>query len=212
MNGKPMCALLEASSTGAGESIARAARNAGVRTVLLTRAPERYSPALVELHDEVQRVESNDDGQLLRDIAALHARTPLAGIMTTNDFYVRQTALVAERLGLPGLSLAAASRCLDKRLMRERFAAVAPELNPAIVGLPPELPLDVAEAQASATLCFPKVVKADSSNDSFMVYLVNNSQYCDPAPRKSRRDPQLDGLTLSSSLIHQKHLRVALYS
>ena len=58
---------------------------------------------------------------LVEKVRDLQKRFGIACLYNVIEFYVGQTAEVAKALGLPGISPAAASLCLDKSVMRERF-------------------------------------------------------------------------------------------
>jgi biotin carboxylase len=59
--------------------------------------------------------------ELIDAVRGIQARHKLACLYNVVEFYVAQTAAVAEALGLPGITPASARLCLDKSLMRERF-------------------------------------------------------------------------------------------
>lgn len=61
--------------------------------------------------------------ELIAKVRGIQERFGIACLYNVIEFYVLQTAQVAEALGLPGLSPASARLCLDKNLMRERFAS-----------------------------------------------------------------------------------------
>jgi hypothetical protein len=59
--------------------------------------------------------------ELIAAVRDLQKRFGIACLYNVIEFYVAQTAEVAAALGLPGISPASASLCLDKNLMRQRF-------------------------------------------------------------------------------------------
>lgn len=59
--------------------------------------------------------------ELLEKVRDIQKRFGISCLYNVIEFYVAQTAEVAEALGLPGISPASARLCLDKNLMRQRF-------------------------------------------------------------------------------------------
>jgi biotin carboxylase len=59
--------------------------------------------------------------ELLEKVLEIQSRHGIACLYNLVEFYVAQTAELAEALGLPGISPESARLCLDKNRMRERF-------------------------------------------------------------------------------------------
>ena len=59
--------------------------------------------------------------ELIAAVRDIQKRFGIACLYNVIEFYVAQTAEVAIALGLPGISPASASLCLDKNIMRQRF-------------------------------------------------------------------------------------------
>ena len=72
--------------------------------------------ALVE-HFDFSRPESD----LLEVVKGIRSRLGIQCLYNVIEFYVAQTAQIAQKLGIPNLSPASARLCLDKNLMRQRF-------------------------------------------------------------------------------------------
>ncbi len=72
-------------------------------------------------------VESFDFSRPAADLVAkvmdIQKRHGLSCLYNVVEFYVSQTSFLCEALSLPGLSYAAAHLCLEKTVMRERFAS-----------------------------------------------------------------------------------------
>jgi D-alanine-D-alanine ligase-like ATP-grasp enzyme len=100
-----------------------AAVRAGVDLVLVPR-PDEGVPAVRPpgVAEVVALDVFADPPAALARVEELHRRAPLDGVLTLFDGAVPFVALVAERLGLPGLGVEAALAARDKRVMRERFA------------------------------------------------------------------------------------------
>ncbi|HYT38496.1 MAG TPA: argininosuccinate lyase, partial [Acidimicrobiia bacterium] len=117
---RPVLAMVESNTTGTGRSFAVAARARGLRPVLLSPWPDRY-PWVAEDAVDVARADTTDPASVAavaRAAAAVGA--PLAGIVTSSEYFVAVTARAAARLGLPGADPVAVERCRDKR--RQRLA------------------------------------------------------------------------------------------
>jgi biotin carboxylase len=72
--------------------------------------------------DLVERFDfSRPQEELVEAVRAIQKRRGLSCLFNVIEFYVAQTAAVAEALGMPGISPASARLCLDKSLMRRRF-------------------------------------------------------------------------------------------
>lgn len=59
--------------------------------------------------------------ELIAAVRAIHAKHGVACLFNVMEFYVAETAAVAEALGFPGISPASAQLCRDKCVMRRRF-------------------------------------------------------------------------------------------
>ncbi len=59
--------------------------------------------------------------ELVEKMREIQKRFGIACLYNVIEFYVAQTAEIAQELGLPGISPASARLCLDKSVMRERF-------------------------------------------------------------------------------------------
>ncbi len=109
-----------------------------------------------------------DEQGLLHAAAEVGKERPVLGICTYDEGLVIATAVVAERLGLPGLTVAGAENCRDKHLTRSALTAA---------GLPqPRFTLvrTAAEAaQAAERIGYPVVVKPRGMGASAGVVRVN---------------------------------------
>jgi len=108
--------------------------------------------SVVSLLDHARMV-PDEDG--LFEVAAEVARTrPIRGICTYDEAFVIAAARIAERLGLPGLTVAGAERCRDKHLTRAALTSSGlPQPRYALAGT-------LSEAAAAAQrIGFPVVLK-----------------------------------------------------
>jgi biotin carboxylase len=120
--GRPVLALVESNTTGTGRTVAPAARSRGLRPVLLSSRPERY-PWAAEDAVDVTRADTSDAGSVSAMARAAAGGAPVAGLVTSSEYFVAVTARAAGRLGLPGADPGAVERCRDKRRQRAALAA-----------------------------------------------------------------------------------------
>lgn len=120
---------------------------------------------------EVYKTHSRDAEELLDAASQLHARVHLDAIITCDETSVVATALIAERLGLPGLSPEAALQSRNKLLMREahrRHGAPHPKFSRCDT-------LEDALAFAEQ-IGYPVVIKPTLGGDSEHVYRVSSPE------------------------------------
>ena len=114
-------ALVESNTTGTGRDFALAARQRGLRPVLVTASPDRY-PYVAELGIDVRPARTGDVESVDAVCRELMSEG-LAGITSSSEYFVHIAALVAIRLGLPTPDPAAIERCRDKVAQRDWLAA-----------------------------------------------------------------------------------------
>ncbi len=180
--------FVEMSMTGAGERCLAYARDRGYTSTLLTAREDRYGTA-AGAATRVLRCHTDDGDALLDTVARLAKSHPIDGVTTTHDLYVSQTALVAESLGLPGLTHRAACGVRNKHLMRLALQRAHSRLNP-----PFRLVHNADEALATAAEwgC-PVVAKPQDANDSWQVVRVDSEAELAEYVRSSASWP--DGVT-----------------
>lgn len=95
----------------------------------------------------------------------IQARTAVDAVMTTYENSILHAAMIAKRLGLPGLPVEAAKACTDKFLMRSLFATAPEPISPdfAVAGSEEEL---LAFANAHS---FPLILKPANLAKSLLV-------------------------------------------
>jgi hypothetical protein len=59
--------------------------------------------------------------ELIETVRHIRTRRPISCLFNVGEFYVAQTADIAEALGIPFISSSSARLCLDKSVMRRRF-------------------------------------------------------------------------------------------
>ncbi|MGW2303829.1 ATP-grasp domain-containing protein [Streptomyces sp. NPDC001809] len=164
----PLLLLVESNTTGTGRQFAARARDLGVVPVLLSADPGRY-PYAAEDGLRTVVVDTSDGDALRSAVAGLAAAEPVAGVLSSSEYYVATAAALAADLGLPGPSADAVRACRDKSAQRRALAAA---------GVP--VPLfsaagDVAEAIAAAQwIGGPVVVKPVQGSGSLGVRLCRD--------------------------------------
>jgi hypothetical protein len=109
-----------------------------------------------------------DEQGLIDAAAEIGKIRPVLGVCTYDDAYVVATAIVAERLGLPSLTVTGADHCRDKHLTRTALTA-AGLLQPRFA-----LVTTLAEAAAEAErIGFPVVLKPRGMGASVGVIKVS---------------------------------------
>ncbi|MEU5811389.1 ATP-grasp domain-containing protein [Streptomyces sp. NPDC047718] len=109
--------LIESNTTGTGRQFAQRAAEAGLRPVLLAADPGRY-PYAAEDGLRTVTVDTADPAALWRAVRELARTAPVAGVLSSSEYFVATAAEVADRLGLPGPSAEAVRACRDKARQR----------------------------------------------------------------------------------------------
>lgn len=149
-----MLALVESNTTGTGRMFAVAARERGLRPVLLSSRPERY-PWVAEDGVDVAWADTSDTAAVATGARLAADDGPgLAGIVTSSEYFVAVTAAAAARLGLPGPDPGAVERCRDKRRQRAALAGCGVPVPAFAAVTTPAEAVDAATA-----IGFPVVVK-----------------------------------------------------
>jgi cysteine synthase A len=157
--------FLEANTTGTGMLALDVARQMGLRSVLLTDRPERYS-GLNDTGSDVIRCRTDSVPALRSLIQGRFNREELVGLTTTSDFYTVLAAELTEWLGLPGNPATSVANCRNKMLLREALRDEGIR-QPAFVAV-----TDVEQAAAAvAAVGLPCVVKPVDESGSTGVLL-----------------------------------------
>ncbi|HWB34947.1 MAG TPA: ATP-grasp domain-containing protein, partial [Rugosimonospora sp.] len=157
-------AMVESNTTGTGRLFAVAARQRGLRPVLVSGRPERY-PWVAEDRVDVVVCDSGDPAAVAAAIGAL----PVRGIVTSSEYFVAVAAGAAARLGLPGADPGAMQRCRDKRLQRAALAGSGMAVPAFAAAASPE-----EAAGTAAAIGLPVVVKPADGTGSRGVRLCRS--------------------------------------
>lgn len=165
MTAAPWAVFVESNTTGHGEEMIHTARRMGLRPVLVSEDPARYS-----FHEdvEIRLAHTDDSADVLRVVGGL-PDGPVSLVTSTSDRYVATGARVAAALDLPGPDPDAVTRCQDKGRQREQLADCGVGVPEFAVVTDP----DVAAA-AAATIGVPTVVKPVTGSGSVGVRLCRS--------------------------------------
>jgi biotin carboxylase len=114
---KSWLALIESNTSGTGRLFAHTARQLGYCPVLISDDPLRYS-WVREDAIESRMVATNDASALRNCIAELRAEAPIAGVLSSSEYFIEAAARLARFEGLPGGNPEAIAMCRDKRRQR----------------------------------------------------------------------------------------------
>lgn len=114
--------FIESNTSGTGRLFVQAARRLGYDPLLVTQDPARY--AYVAADDvPVLRQSCEDVEALARALDELAARAPIAGILSSSEYFIATAAEVARRRGLPAADPQAVRACRDKWRQRRCLEA-----------------------------------------------------------------------------------------
>lgn len=137
-----------------------------------------------------------DEAGLTEAAAKVDAERGVAGVCTYDEGTVIAAAVVAERLGRPGLTVAGAERCRDKHLTRKALTA-AGLLQPQFA-----LAATLAEAaDAAARIGYPVVLKPRGMGASAGVVLVTSPDDLAEAYRITTRASHAGPLDFEQGLL-----------
>ncbi|MFJ1755057.1 ATP-grasp domain-containing protein [Kitasatospora sp. NPDC088134] len=160
-------------------------------------------------------VELLDRARLIPDEAGLFAaadrvagRRKVAGVFSYDETLVMATARIAERLGLPGMSVEGADNCRNKHRTRQALTAAGlPQPRFALVGT-------VEQArEAAADIGFPLVLKPRGMGASIGVVRVDSVAELDAAFTVAERAghggaPAYEGGVLLEEFVHGPEISV----
>lgn len=167
---KPDCIVfVEASTTGAGEVACEYARRRDLGVILMSSRPERYEQRILRHCDKVVAVDTASVPALIACAEEIACTRAIAGVTTTSDFHVVQTAALAMHLNLPGNRPEAVDVIKNKFKMRQAVERIAPALNPAY-----SLARNFDDAGRFARrVGFPFIAKPLTGNDSLHVKRID---------------------------------------
>lgn len=127
-----------------------------------------------------------DKGTYVKAARIIHAHTPIHATIAIYENYIFANAVIADTLGLPGMTEVAALACTDKEIMRQRFALSDEKVSPDF---------HIVESHESlmdfaSTHTFPLILKPTNlaksllvtKNDSLDELLASYDKACQLAP------------------------------
>jgi len=208
--------LVESNTTGSGRLFCAAARQLGLRPVLLARDPGRYRYAAADGID-TRVTDTADPAAVLAACAWLDG--PVAGVTSSSEYFIATAAEAARALGLPHADPDSVRACRDKGRQRARLAAAGVPSPASTVVTSPR-----AAAAAALSTGLPCVVKPVTGSGSVGVRLCATAAeaavaadavlgHGDAVPSLPRQDAVLveayaDGPEYSVELLHGTPLGV----
>ncbi|MFJ8860521.1 argininosuccinate lyase [Streptomyces sp. NPDC102451] len=183
----PWLALVESNTTGTGRRFCAAARDRGMRPVMLTRRPERY-PYLTQDGIDVVVLDTTDGAVVLAACRELADGAGLAGVTSSSEYFIATAAATADALGLPAPDAEAVERCRDKARQRTVLAEAG-------VAVPRFAEVkDAASASRAATeMGLPVVVKPVAGSGSIGVLLCETAENAGRWADRLLTGPDSDG-------------------
>lgn len=164
----PWLAFIESNTSGTGRLFARAAKEEGLRPVILTADRSRYR-YIAEDDVDFLHLDTQDLNAMREACRSLESTEGLAGVTTSSDHFIAAAAAVAASLGLPGPELHAVEDCRDKELQISRLRSAGHRL-------PVSFACDSVEEGLTAgkRIGFPVIVKPVSGSGSVGVKLCSD--------------------------------------
>ncbi len=173
------------------------ARQMGLKVLAIDRNSE--APGL-RVADFAEVVDPSDVG-CATELARKYQVTAVMSV--ANDPSVVPAALIAERLGLPGIPSAIARLCRSKRLARLQLLEALPQYCPPFRILSPEGPL----LKSTSGLPFPLVLKPTDSNGSRGVVVVDRPEDLENGYQYARNYSQ-EGLVIAEEFLRGRQVSI----
>jgi len=162
--------FIESSSTGAGEVTAKYAKEIGLITILVSRAPDAYNENIKKYIDVFLKCETNALERTTEKVRELADSYAIKGVVTTNDIFVPHASFVANQFNLPSMKYEDVMNVRNKYRMRAALAKGNGFLNPKF-----KIVDSLDEAIATAeNFGYPLIFKPQDLNDSIHVNLIHN--------------------------------------
>ncbi|MEJ7648068.1 MAG: pyridoxal-phosphate dependent enzyme [Nakamurella sp.] len=116
---RPLLAFIESNTTGTGMTALTTTHRLGLRPLLVTADPSRYT-GLQHSRADVVVADTADPQAVLTALRA--SGREVAGVSTTSEYFLPVAAAVAGQLDLPGSQVDAVRRCRDKVAVRKFLA------------------------------------------------------------------------------------------
>lgn len=162
----PYFVFVESNTSGTGYEFIRRASQKGYRPVLVSENASRYD--LSGISADIVGADTADTASVLNVCRELSEKAPVAGVMSTSEYYVKIAAEVAEALLLPGPSSCAVEACRDKSAQRMAMLECG-------LACPRHAVITNANGLDQISLRFPVVIKPVSGSGSVGVKFCSNA-------------------------------------
>jgi biotin carboxylase len=167
---EPWLIFIESNTTGTGRLFIKAAAECGYSPVLLTAQPERYSFVQEEPMPLV-KCDTDSLPELRKRIEKLASKAPVAGILSSSEYFAATAAALAAQYGLPGPDPVALQTSRNKWEQR-RILRAAGLLTPKF-----ERAVSLEEARENVKhIPLPVIVKPTQGSGSVGVRLCRTSE------------------------------------
>ena len=196
---RPYVVFIESNTSGTGQLFFAAARDLNFEPILLAKDPQKYA-FLADTEIGVIDCDTSDLGNLLSVCAQLASLRPVAGIMTSSEYFVEMVARLTQKLSFSGPSLTAVSMCRNKGALRRalqsagletlRFSEIAhvDNVRQAVqqIGLPVVVKPIAGSGSISVRLCLNEaeaeeqvthIFRTDSSTTALLEEYVSGTEY-----------------------------------
>jgi biotin carboxylase len=197
----PWLIFVESNTTGTGRLFIRAATECGYSPALLAAQPERYS----FVQEEPVCLVKCDTGsfpELCKSIEKLEHKAPVAGILSSSEYFAGTAATLAAEYRLPGPDPEALQACRNKWKQR-RILQAAGLLTPKF-----ERALSLEETrEILRTIPLPAIVKPAQGSGSVGVRLCRTSEeVAEHAALLLQRTVNERGMSMFAELLIEEYI------
>lgn len=111
--------FVESNTTGTGAILAELARQKNYTPCFFVKDPTRYQ--FIKESDVKFVVDTKNIEELVALCNKYPLRGNISGVMSTSEYYIATSAMLADRLGLPGPDSEAVKRCRNKSFQRKHM-------------------------------------------------------------------------------------------
>jgi len=204
---KPWIVFIESNTSGTGHLFVTKAIQLGLRPVVLTDSPYRY-PYLRQDKIEFVQTDTSDIESLSDQVSALNQEGEIAGILSSSEYFIEASAILASRFGLPSCAPESIRACRDKYHQRIRLFESGME-TPGF-----HRATSIAEAaDALHNSSLPLVIKPVHGSGSVGVRLCRTeSEFYEHAGMVLARNTNERGISIPQEILIEEYLPGPEYS